>query len=59
MKRINNTEKFSKCSQLCKPHESNKMVWQIKENINNKKYIKDLKNKAEVLKKSIVHPEFI
>jgi len=35
------------------------MVWQIKENINNKKYIKDLKNKAEVLKKSIVHPEFI
>ena len=59
MKRINKTEKFSKCSQLCKPHESNKMVWQIKENINNKKYIRDLKNKAEVLKKSIVHPEFI
>ena len=59
MNKINNTEKFSNCSQLCKPHESNKMVWQIKENLHNKKYMQDLKNKAKVLKKSILHSEFI
>ena len=59
MNKINRTEKFSNCSQLCKPHESNKMVWQIKENLKNKQYIKDLKQKAKVIKKSILHPEFI
>jgi len=59
MHKINNVEKFSNCSQLCKPHESNKMIWRIKENLNNKNFIKDLKSKSKILKKSILHPEFI
>jgi|TARA_B100000768_G_C11266427_1_gene371302 GTP 3',8-cyclase len=59
MHQIEKIEKFSKCSQLCKPHESNKIVWTIKNNIDNKQYIKDIKEKAITLKKSIRHPEFI
>ena len=59
MKKINIDEKFSNCSQLCKPHESNKLVWKIKENLNNKKFIEDLKKKSKEIKKTIVHPEFI
>jgi MoaA/NifB/PqqE/SkfB family radical SAM enzyme len=31
---INNDEKFSKCTHLCKPHESNKILWSIKNNMN-------------------------
>ena len=30
MKQIEDKEKFSMCSQLCKPHESNKIIWEIK-----------------------------
>ena len=59
MKRINLTEKFSNCSQLCKPHESNKLVWKIKENLKDKNFIKDLKKKSKEIKKTIIHPEFI
>ena len=59
MKKINFTEKFSNCSQLCKPHESNKLVWKIKENLKDKNFIKDLKKKSKEIKKTIIHPEFI
>ena len=59
MKKINLTEKFSNCSQLCKPHESNKLVWKIKENLKDKNFIKDLKKKSKEIKKTIIHPEFI
>ena len=43
MSQIENKEKFSKCSQLCKPHESNKVIWNIKKNIHNPELIKNLK----------------
>ena len=59
MDQIEKKEKFSKCSQLCKPHESNKIVWAIKSNFNDSNYIKDIKQKSLELKKKIKHPEFI
>ena len=51
MQQIETKEKFSKCSQLCKPHESNKIVWAIKNNLNNQNYIKDIKEKSKNLEK--------
>ena len=59
MDKINYKEKFSKCSQLCKPHESNKILWSIKENLDNKKYIEGLHKKSIVLEKIIKHKNFI
>jgi radical SAM protein with 4Fe4S-binding SPASM domain len=56
---INNKEKFSKCSQLCKPHESNKILWSIKNNFRNKEFQKDLDNKFKKIKDKLVHPDFI
>jgi len=56
---INNKEKFSKCSQLCKPHESNKILWSIKNNFKNKEFQKDLDNKFKKVKDKLVHPDFI
>ena len=51
MDKIEKTEKFSKCSQLCKPHESNKIVWAIKNNFEDKNYIENIKQKSSELKK--------
>jgi len=31
MHQIDDVEKFSNCTQLCKPHESNKQIWAMKE----------------------------
>ena len=59
MDKIEKTEKFSKCSQLCKPHESNKIVWAIKNNFEDKNYIENIKQKSSELKRKIQHPEFI
>ena len=59
MDKINYKEKFSKCSQLCKPHQSNKLLWSIKENLDNKKYIEGLRKKSIVLEKIIKHKNFI
>ncbi len=59
MNKINNKEKFKFCSQLCKPHESNKILWSIKNNLNNKKFDKDMKLKSKQLKKQIIHHNFI
>lgn len=59
MQQIETKEKFSKCSQLCKPHESNKIVWAIKNNLSNKNYINDIKEKSKKLEKKIQHSEFI
>ena len=58
MKQIENKEKFSMCSQLCKPHESNKMLWKIKQNLHNK-IIEDLKSQSENNKETITHKNFI
>ena len=59
MNKINKVEKFCNCSQLCKPHESNKILWSIKNNLKNKEFINDLKTKSKKLKKTLIHPEFI
>jgi len=56
---INNKEKFSKCSQLCKPHESNKILWSIKNNFEDKEFQKDLDNKFKKINDKLVHPDFI
>ena len=56
MNRINNEEKFKFCSQLCKPHESNKILWSIKNNINDKKFDEEMKNKSKQIKKKYNSP---
>ena len=59
MNQICNVEKFSKCTQLCKPHESNKILFTIKNNIDNKEMIENLKKQSKNIKKSIIHKNFI
>ena len=59
MNQIENKEKFSMCSQLCKPHESNKILWQIKNNLNDKKVIDSLKKKSQEIEKLLIHKNFI
>ena len=59
MELINKKEKFSNCTHLCKPHESNKILWKIKENQKNKKYFEDLKSVAKDITKSTKHKNFI
>lgn len=59
MSQIENTEKFSKCSQLCKPHESNKVLWNIKKNLHKPELINDLKIKSKKVEDKIIHKSFI
>ena len=59
MGNICHVEKFSKCSQLCKPHESNKMLWNIKKNLKDKNAINNLKKKSKEIGKNLVHKNFI
>ena len=59
MKIINEKEKFTKCSQLCKPHESNKILWSIKCNLDDQEFVKDIKKKQNKVKKSLIHHNFI
>ena len=59
MSQIENKEKFSMCSQLCKPHESNKILWKIKNKLNDKKAIDSLKKKSLEMEKVLIHKNFI
>jgi cyclic pyranopterin phosphate synthase len=59
MNKINNTEKFKNCSQLCKPHESNKILWTMKENQNDEAFNNEMKLKSKQLKGKILHHNFI
>ena len=65
MHQIDNVECFSNCTKLCKPNESNKMVWQISETYNKsddqeKKQVKEkLLQASEHVKDKLEHPEFI
>ncbi len=61
MNKIENLEKFSMCSQLCKPHESNKILWQIKNNLDNddKEAISKLKKQSIEIKDKLIHKNFI
>lgn len=65
MNQIENVECFKNCTQLCKPHESNKAVWNIHEEYTTlkgeekdkakKHYLED----ADKIKAEIIHSEFI
>lgn len=61
MNKIENLEKFSMCSQLCKPHESNKILWQIKNNLDSddKEAISSLKKQSIEIKDKLIHKNFI
>ena len=65
MHQIEEVECFSNCTKLCKPHESNKAVWEIWTQIGSlgpaekKSYIKALLEQKDEVRKHIKHPEFI
>ena len=59
MSTIENKENFSNCSQLCKPHESNKVIWKIKNNLDNPKVIEELKVKSKENQEKVLHKSFI
>ena len=59
MNTIENVECFSNCTKLCKPHESNKTVWEMYNNLNNEDYIINILKLQENLSKTIKHKEFI
>ena len=58
MNLIENVECFKNCTKLCKPHESNKIMWDIYQTLDKKKEKELLKKQKDVIKK-IKHPEFI
>ena len=65
MNQIENVESFGNCTKLCKPHESNKAIWEIHENMSSlkssekKSYVNSLLNEKESILPNIIHPEFI
>jgi radical SAM protein with 4Fe4S-binding SPASM domain len=59
MDQIENKEKFSMCSQLCKPHESNKVLWNIKKNLHRPELIASLKERSKKIEDRILHKNFI
>jgi len=59
MHQIEEVECFRNCTQLCKPHESNKAVWDIYQNIEDDGYVFDLLNLSKEVSKTIKHKEFI
>ena len=58
MKQIEDKEKFSMCSQLCKPHESNKIIWEIK-NLHRSDIIKNLKENYKNSRQSITQEFYL
>ena len=58
MHKIEKVECFKNCTKLCKPHESNKAVWEIYKNFDDKTK-NELLEQQEVIKKKLKHPEFI
>jgi len=59
MNKINNEEKFKNCSQLCKPHESNKILWKIKNSFKDEDFDEEMKKKSNQFKDKILHSNFI
>jgi MoaA/NifB/PqqE/SkfB family radical SAM enzyme len=58
MDKINNAERFCNCTQLCKPHESNKAMWDLHKSLDtsNEEELLQLQKK---LSPKIKHKEFI
>lgn len=65
MHQIEDVECFSNCTQLCKPHESNKAIWEIWSNMGDMgdeekaAYAVELIKQQEEIKKDLQHIEFI
>lgn len=65
MNQIESVECFSNCTELCKPHESNKAVWNIYERYttldgeDKARVKKELLDESIQIKKEILHSEFI
>ena len=63
MHKIDNVEKFKNCTQLCKPHESNKAIWNLYKEYNNsvdKEMFKNNLYKQKLnIDNGIIHKEFI
>ena len=65
MHKIEDEENFANCTKLCKPHESNKAVWEIWQNMGEmgpsekKSYTKALLKQQADIVKEIKHAEFI
>lgn len=65
MNQIENVECFKNCTKLCKPHESNKAMWEIWQNLSTmtgvkrESYIESLYKKQKSIQKEILHSEFI
>ena len=58
MNTIESVECFKNCTKLCKPHESNKAMWEIYNKLDEKTE-KDLLREQQIVKEKIKHPEFI
>ena len=62
---IENIECFSNCTKLCKPHESNKAIWNISQHMGSlgpaekESYIKSLVEDRIKALETVKHPEFI
>ena len=65
MHQIEGVEKFSNCTKLCKPHESNKAIWEIWQRMGDmdpfekRSYVKALLEQQKETVKEAKHPEFI
>ena len=65
MHQIEEVECFSNCTKLCKPHESNKAIWEIWQNMTTlgpaekESYTKALLQDQVEVRKEIKHAEFI
>tara|TARA_Y100000310_G_scaffold316120_1_gene367501 strand:+ start:412 stop:1626 length:1215 start_codon:yes stop_codon:yes gene_type:complete len=62
---IEDVECFSNCTKLCKPHESNKAVWEIHQSLEGLGVtervdrVQSLLEEQDEIKKTLIHPEFI
>jgi cyclic pyranopterin phosphate synthase len=59
MHQIEEVECFKNCTQLCKPHESNKAVWEMYENLGNEEYEANLLELSQSLSTTLKHKDFI
>ena len=65
MSQIEDVECFSNCTKLCKPHESNKAVWEIwthmgdMSDVEKRAYVRDLLKQQDEISKELKHKEFI
>ena len=60
MSQIEDVECFKNCTKLCKPHESNKIMWELyknKDNLNKKQ--SKLSNQLKIIKNKLDNKTFV